>query len=101
MLKVGDFPWIFILPLVAFLLLLLPAAVRLTLSRRQQRKKEGEAVDVETTVRGMSPCKSDRQSIELKEIPLQEVDTKKTAAPYVAIPAPFRISTASSHANLC
>ena len=96
-----EFPWIFVLPLVVFLLLLLPAAVRLTIIRMQKNKNRSRGADVENTVREMSPCKSDRQSIELKEIPLREVDTKKTAAPYVAIPSPFRISTASSQANIC
>lgn len=95
----ADIVMFFAVPVIAFLILVVPAAVHLIVSRRKMaaKRQQGEPA---------SPAKS-RVSVEMQSIPLRDITTgdqqqQAKAKPYVAIPAPFRISTASSgsHSNI-
>jgi hypothetical protein len=91
----SDIFYFFAVPVLAFIVIVLPAAVRYAFNRLRP------AADNETVA---SPAKS-LGAVEMQSIPLREIETAEQsqqvkAKPYVAIPAPFRISTASSHGNI-
>ena len=87
-----DVLMFFAVPLIAFAILVVPAAIHYALKRTRQ--------PTEAT----SPAKS-AISIELQSIPLREITTvegqqQAKAKPYVRIQAPYRTSTASSPSTI-
>lgn len=88
-----DVVMFFAVPVIVFMVLLLPAALHYSLKRMRKARAEQEAAEP------ASPAKSN-VTVEMQSIPLREITTLQApqkAKPYVAIPAPFRISTSSTH----
>lgn len=96
------FPWLILVPLGTLVLL---ASLAIVLTRWRQSTHDSANPEA-----NQAHARSSNRTgtVEMQVIPLRDVDAipnQKTtasasAAPYVSIPAPFKISTSQSHGTL-